>query len=332
MLVAKHGIGKSSVVRQVSEDEGIGFYDVRLSQCEVGDIKGLPFLNEAKQRTEFLKPYWWPRDPDSKGVLFFDELNRATKDVLQAVFEICLDRRLDGEKLPEGWRVVAAINASDDYDVVELDPALLDRWFYIDFEPTPKEWMSWATKSGVHPSIVDFVAQNPEMLDPPVGAMEAGKVYPSRRSWMQFDNSCKALNIWDSTDEGLMTQIAKGWLGSKIAVMFPKFYLNEYSRLSPSDILDDFDKVKTQIEASCSDIEVVASISSGVCNELKNRSAAKLGDSQKENIKKFMQLLPKDVASKFWVEILAIPKIKKIVVEWQKDDKFSEFVKSIYCR
>ena len=332
MLVAKHGIGKSSVVRQVAEDAEVGFYDVRLSQCEVGDIKGLPFLNETDKRTEFLKPYWWPRDPKSKGILFFDELNRATKDVLQAVFEICLDRRLDGEKLPDGWRVVAAINASDDYDVVELDPALLDRWFYIDFEPTPKEWMAWGTKAGIHPSIVDFVAQNPEMLDPPVGAMEAGKVYPSRRSWMQFNNSCEALGIWDSTDEGLMTQIAKGWLGSKIAVMFPKFYLNEYSRLSPSDVLDDFDKVKAQIEASCSDIEVVASISNGVCNELKNRSAAKLGDSQKENIKKFMQLLPKDVASKFWVEILAIPKIKKVVVEWQKDDQFSDYVKSIYCK
>ena len=67
MLVAKHGVGKSSVVKQVAKELGIGFHDVRLSQCEVGDIKGLPMLSEERSRTEFLKPYWWPRDPDSKG-------------------------------------------------------------------------------------------------------------------------------------------------------------------------------------------------------------------------------------------------------------------------
>jgi MoxR-like ATPase len=108
MLVAKHGVGKSSVVKQVTEDLDIGFFDVRLSQCEVGDIKGLPYLDEENSQTKFFKPQWWPKDPASKGVLFFDELNRASKDVLQAVFEICLDRRLDGEALPDGWRVVAA--------------------------------------------------------------------------------------------------------------------------------------------------------------------------------------------------------------------------------
>ena len=114
MLHAKHGVGKSSVVRQAAyemeEESGkpVGFWDVRLSQCEVGDIKGMPLLDAEKGITRFLKQEWWPRDPNSTGILFFDELNRASKDVLQAVFEICLDRRLDGEKLPDGWRVVAA--------------------------------------------------------------------------------------------------------------------------------------------------------------------------------------------------------------------------------
>lgn len=332
MLVAKHGVGKSAVVKQVANQLGIGFHDVRLSQCEVGDIKGLPFLDEVNQRTRFLKPMWWPSDPNSKGILFFDELNRATKDVLQAVFEICLDRRLDGEPLPAGWRVVAAINATDDYDVVELDPALLDRWFYIDFDPTPKEWMSWATSAGVHPAIVDYIAQNTECLDPPVGNLEAGKVYPSRRSWSQFNDTVKALGLFDNPDEGLLTQIAKGWLGTTVSITFPKFLANDFARLKPDEVLDNFDQVRHKIEAAAVDIESIAALSRSVISVIGKRNAANMGTQQRDNIKAFMQLLPKDCASQFWVDILEIKPMKKIILTWQADKDFSAFIRSVYCR
>lgn len=332
MLVAKHGVGKSSVVKQVAQELEIGFFDVRLSQCEVGDIKGLPYLDEKENRTRFLKPYWWPRDPNSKGILFFDELNRATKDVLQAVFEICLDRRLDGESLPVGWRVVSAINATDDYDVVELDPALLDRWFYIDFDPSPKEWIKWATSSGIHPSVVDFLAQNEDCLDPPVGHLEAGKVYPSRRSWSQFNDTMQALGLWDAPDEGMVTQIAKGWLGSSVSITFPKFLANEYARLRPDEILDNFEEVRHKVEAAASDIESVAALSNSVLSAINKRTVAGMEDTQRDNIKKFMQVLPKDVASKFWISLLEVQKMKKIVLQWQADKEFSAFIRGIYCK
>lgn len=337
MLVAKHGVGKSSVVKQVAQEMGIEFHDVRLSQCEVGDIKGLPCLDEKNQRTTFLKPYWWPRDPNSSGILFFDELNRATKDVLQAVFEICLDRRLDGEKLPDGWRVVAAINGSEEYDVVELDPALLDRWFYIDFDPSPKEWMNWATKSGVHPAIVDFIAQNENLLDPPVGNLEAGKVYPSRRSWCAFNDTALAMGLFDNTDEGLLTQICKGWLGASISIMFPKFLMHEYSRLKAEDIVNDFHNpngaIKRKIESACSDIESVGALANSVINELKKRNASSLTPQHKENVKQFFFLLPKDVASQFWLQLLEVSvALKKEIMIWQQDPEVKAFLKAVFLK
>ena len=182
LLKAKHGVGKSSTVNQAAIEEGWGFEDVRLSQCDVGDIKGLPY--REGNTTYFAKPKWWPRDSKSKGILFLDELNRASKDVTQAVFELCLDRSLDGDKLPDGWKVVSAINADEEYDVMEMDPALSDRFFHIEFEPSVSEWLEWANNDGnVHQSIVQFVARNTNLLDPPVGNLEAGKIYPSRRSW-----------------------------------------------------------------------------------------------------------------------------------------------------
>ena len=329
MLRAKHGVGKSSVIKQAAAEQGINFFDVRLSQCEVGDIKGLPFLDVANERTTFLKPYWWPRDPNSSGILFFDELNRASKDVLQAVFEICLDRRLDGEMLPAGWRVVAAVNADDDYDVVELDPALLDRWFVVDFDPTPKEWIDWARAAKVHPAVVEFVARNNNLLDPPIGNLESGRVYPSRRSWNALSDTILAMNLTDDTD-GMVTQIAKGWVGREVAVMFQKFMTNEFSQLKACDILDKYEEMIPKIEAACSDIEVIAALANSLVDEVANRSAAKMKEKQTLALKNFFGMVPKDVASNLWTSLLSNPKTKKIVMPWQSDADFCEVLRKVY--
>ena len=327
MLHAKHGVGKSSVIKQVAEELDIGFFDVRLSQCEVGDIKGLPYrVNDV---VKFAKPEWWPKDQSSSGILFFDELNRASKDVLQAVFEICLDRRLDGEVLPDGWRVVAAVNSDDEYDVVELDPALHDRWFHIDFDPSVDEWVKWASENDVHPAIRQFVIKNNNLLDPPVGSLEAGRVYPSRRSWVAFSDFANELNLF-SRDDGMLVQIAKGWLGREVAIMFQKFVTNEFSQLKAEDVLDDFDNIKDKIEASCADIEVIAALSKSVVIEANKRNARKMKDKQKKALKDFFMLLPNDVASDTWVGLLGGQKTKKIVMTWQSDSGFADRLKEIY--
>lgn len=336
MLHAKHGVGKSSVVRQVAEElteetgETYGFYDVRLSQCEVGDIKGMPHKDVEKDVLRFLKQEWWPKAQDSKGILFFDELNRASKDVLQAVFEICLDRRLDGEMLPDGWRVVSAVNSDDDYDVVELDPALHDRWFHIDFDPAASEWLDWARSSGVHDAVVEFINRNQNLLDPPVGNLEAGRVYPSRRSWVAFSDTLKGMGLDKRTDDGMLTQVTKGWVGREIAVMFQKFLTNEFSQLRPGDVLDNFEKVKGKVESACNDIEVIAALSRSVVAEVNERSLTKTKTKERENLRNFFMMLPNDVASQAWVALLAGAKSKKIVMEWQSDEDFREHLKKIY--
>lgn len=336
MLHAKHGVGKSSVVRQVAEElteetgETYGFWDVRLSQCEVGDIKGMPHKDVDNDVLRFLKQEWWPKAQDSKGILFFDELNRASKDVLQAVFEICLDRRLDGEKLPDGWRVVSAVNSDDDYDVVELDPALHDRWFHIDFDPAVSEWLDWARQSNVHQAVIEFINRNQNLLDPPVGNLEAGRVYPSRRSWVAFSDTLQGMGLDKRTDDGMLTQVTKGWVGREIAVMFQKFLTNEFSQLRPSDVLDNFDKVKSKVESACNDIEVIAALSRSVVAEVNERSLTKTKEKERKNLRDFFMMLPNDVASQAWVALLAGSKSKKIVLEWQSDEDFREHLKKIY--
>jgi hypothetical protein len=317
LLKAKHGVGKSRSVQQVAIENGWDFYDVRLSQCEVGDIKGLPYRDGDLMK--FAKPEWFPKDPNSKGILFLDELNRATKDVLQAVFELCLDRRLDGTPLPEGWRVVAAINADDEYDVVELDPALADRWFHIDFEPTAEEWLTWAKDNDIIPEIRQFISRNENLLDPPVGNLEINKVYPSRRSWATLSNTIKHMNLLNS-DEGMFVQVTKGFVGTEVAIMLQRFISNEYSRIKPSDVLDKFEELEESLIESCESIEVIAELAVAVVEDANKRASGKFKDLQKTNLQKFFMILPNDVASNVWVKLLKGKRTKKLVTEWDSEE------------
>lgn len=327
LLKAKHGVGKSNTVKQVAEEMGWGFYDVRLSQCEVGDIKGLPYRDGNIMK--FAKPEWFPTDPESKGILFFDEVNRATKDVLQAIFEICLDRRLDGVKLPDGWRVVAAINADDDYDVIELDPALSDRWFHIDFDPTAEEWLDWAKDNKIKSEIRQFISRNENLLDPPVGNLEVNRVYPSRRSWAKLSNVMHSMNL-PNGDEGLFIQVVKGFVGTETAIMFQRFISNEFSRIKPSEVLDNYDELEDSLIEAADNIEVIAELATGVIEEANNRDGRKMKDEQKNNLRKFFMILPNDVASNIWVKCLKGKRTKKIATEWQSDESFAEKLKQVY--
>ena len=142
-----HGIGKSQVAAQLAADEGKTLIDRRLSQMSEGDMVGLPELVDGV--TRFCPPDWYARACKEPTVLLLDELNRATPEVMQAAFQIVLDRELNGHRLHEGTRVVACINASAEYEVNEMDPALLDRFWVCDLEPSDEDWLTWAAANGV---------------------------------------------------------------------------------------------------------------------------------------------------------------------------------------
>ena len=115
MLVSNHGMGKSEVLTNFFQERGMKVVVFFASQMsDVGDLIGLPRKDEATGRTVFMPPYWWPKDGEPV-VLFLDELSRARQEILQAVMDLALNRRLAGRPLPEGSRLVAAINYGDNY-------------------------------------------------------------------------------------------------------------------------------------------------------------------------------------------------------------------------
>ena len=50
MIWGAPGLGKSTVVRDLAREFGVGFIDVRLAQREPVDIRGRPLLKKKKKR------------------------------------------------------------------------------------------------------------------------------------------------------------------------------------------------------------------------------------------------------------------------------------------
>lgn len=217
MLSGRHGIGKSEILTDFFAERGLKVITLFLGQMsDPGDLIGLP--DKSGELTVFRPPYWFPIDGQSV-VLFLDELNRARPEVLQTIMDLALNRKLAGRSLPQGSRIIAAVNEGDEYQLTELDPALLSRFNIFRFEPTVDEWLRWAESIGVDHRVIDFIQDNYEWLDrdPQQDSRSEDGMdkTPDRRSWKRVSDVISGQTI-GHTD----FKVIAGIVGERAANLF----------------------------------------------------------------------------------------------------------------
>ena len=245
MLTGKHGIGKSQILKQFFEERGQKVVTLFLGQMsDPGDLIGLPRLNEESGKTEFMLPYWFPTD-GKPVVLFLDELNRARPEVLQTIMDLTLNRTLAGKSLPEGSRVISAVNDGEEYQLTDLDPALVSRFNIYEFKQTIEEWLVWAQKQKLDSRVIDFIAEDPGMLDGAEFRREdqgLGKT-PDRRGWERV-----AKIIEKNEPDDMIKTVIAGIVGMPAT---SKFFasLSKARILSAKDVLlGSFEKCKAVLK------------------------------------------------------------------------------------
>lgn len=191
LLIGKHGIGKSNVLTEYFNSINLKVVSLFLGQMsDPGDLIGLLNKNTEIGKTDFLPPYWFPID-GKPIVLFLDELNRARPEILQTIMDLALNRTLVGKKLPEGSRIISAINYGDEYQLTELDPALISRFNVYELEPSVEEWLLWAKKNSIDVRVIDFIENNPIYLDGNSSFDDYSEEMiknPDRRAWERVSN------------------------------------------------------------------------------------------------------------------------------------------------
>ncbi len=209
MVWGATGLGKSSILRDVAAERGIGFIDVRLAQREPVDIRGLPVPGE--DGVKWLVASEWPRDPKSRGIILFDEITAADRSLQVAAYEFILDRRL-GElyRVPDGWYICAAGNRTQDRAVAAtMSSALANRFLHVEMVDDVESWIAWASAHDIHPSVAGFIRFRPTCLFNQEGEnLERG--WPSPRSWERVSHMVKLLG-----DNRLTCKIKwNRWIGS----------------------------------------------------------------------------------------------------------------------
>jgi len=251
-LWGTHGIGKSETVFATAKKLGIGMIDIRAALTEAGDWLGLPVASRDKDNravTEYYMSTFLPQDPNWKGFIFLDELNRARPDVLNCVFQLVLNRKIMNHyTLPAGATIVAAGNpADDDYQVTDVDPALLGRFCHISLTPPREEWMEFAKQTKVRSDIIKFIsASHPKALDHKMKEFDIGLVTPNRRSWVKLSAMANVLEKFGTLDECLI-DVGAGLIGSTFAVQFDQFRRRNFARIEVEKILPDYPSIREQV-------------------------------------------------------------------------------------
>ena len=297
LLRGRHGVGKSCVVYQTAQTLGLPIVERRASQMTEGALVGLPVI--AGNVTTFNPPDWYKQACDEPVVLFLDEVDRATTEVRQGIFELTDSRKLNGHTLHAETLVFAAVNGGEhgeQYQVGEMDPAELDRWTVFDVEPTTEDWLGWA-KGNVDEVVWDFINQNHNHLEHK-GDFEPNKVYPSRRSWDRFSECAVAAGLF--TDEGRQTglgtlyELACAFVGFEAAVAVRDFTEKYERQVTWQNIVVEGDIAKTA--------EFGINDHSALVEKLEAAEVFKteLPEDQIKNVAAYFMTLPSEVAMKLW--------------------------------
>jgi len=276
------GIGKSSIVKQIASEKGLAFIDLRLSLLDPTDLKGIPFFNAETNEGVWAKPSFLPSVPDSKGILFLDEINSAPPAVQASAYQLILDRKVGEYELPEGWSIVAAGNRENDRGVVyKMPPPLANRFVHFEMEVNFDDWKAWAYKSKIDSSIIGYLAYDKSMLFT-FDATSNEKSFATPRSWEYVDSIIKS-----GIEEELILDSISGAVGREAAVGYISF----------KKVMNDLPDLNTILEGTRKEIKqedskVMMGLAIGLVNALLENSSEEAID----NVLKFSLQLPGEFA------------------------------------
>ena len=315
------GIGKSQIARKIADYHNLPLIDVRGSTMSEGDTGGYPDIEAMKENgvMTFVMPSWFVRACREPVVLLLDELNRSLRGVQQSFFQLVLDRELGNDKngnpyrLNPGTRIIAAVNHGSEYDVNDMDPALLRRFWVVDLKCDVKSWISWAKDHNVHNLIIDFIESHHEHLAVDPTSVEPGSVIPTPASWSAFNDVLSYAKIDLDQYAGSnrrptkIFNIAAGFLGKETSITFSEYVQKYNNVIMPENILDSWSEFS----------EKVGNLTNDKLNALISKLANHFTENewtvdQAQNASRFAKTLPHEMLIHMWSELTKTRKIDNI--------------------
>ena len=237
LMIGVHGIGKTDIVKEWSNENNMHLEILYLSSNDVGDLTGIPIVEDGV--TIWTQPSWLDRmykasEQGKQCALFLDEFSRAPLDVRQAALQLVLDKKIHQHTLPPKTFIMAADNPDNgEYAVEALDPALLDRFCVIDIDIDVESWLDWARENNINKIIRSFIAENKDKLhfQPEEGLDD--RIGATPRSWAKLS---KFVDAFNETPSEIYYNIVRGKVGKLIGLQFLNYYKNYKNIISVEDV------------------------------------------------------------------------------------------------
>lgn len=170
-LMGPAGIGKTEIVRQVAEEQGLAFLSYSVTHHTRQSAIGLPRLTERQvdgksvcvteyTLSEIVAEVWRVMEESGKeqGILFLDEFNCASETLRPAMLQLLQSKSFGPHALPDGWMLVLAGNPTEyNASASTLDPVMADRMRLLWLAPDYPAWRSYMTERGVHPMVLSYL-------------------------------------------------------------------------------------------------------------------------------------------------------------------------------
>jgi hypothetical protein len=263
-IIGDSGIGKTSVVKQISQELKLGFVKLNLAQIEeLGDLVGFPirqfevckrdedsevcqWIDEhaveeyqrlgytftGQNRMSYCPPEWIANKSEG-GILFLDDYNRADPRFMQATMELIDRQEYISWKLPSNWHIFLSRNPDNgDYNTTALDNAQETRFISVNLLFDLDVWASWAEAYGIDGRCINFLLMHPELVTTDVNARSITNFFNAISSFESFEDNLPTIQL-----------IGEGSVGEEFASMFTLFINNRLDKLiSPKAILFEEEK------------------------------------------------------------------------------------------
>lgn len=243
LLIGPPGIGKTQIMKQISQECQIGLVAYTITHHTRQSAIGLPFIEKrqfgGKEYTateytmsEIVASVYENMEQTglTEGILFLDEINCVSETLAPSMLQFLQYKVFGRHRIPDGWVVVTAGNPPEyNKSVREFDVVTLDRLKVLDVEADYRTWKEYASEQGIHSAILNYLELKKEHFYR-IEATMKGKTYVTARGW---EDLSEILHLYE--EEGLQAEeelVSQYIRNGKIAKEFTAYYelYNKYKR------------------------------------------------------------------------------------------------------
>ena len=241
LVVGESGIGKTALAKQLAKENNYSLVVIDGNLLKEGEIGGLPTVEsykaidsngiEIEKKTTIYAVHNKLREIDieiengKEVLLFIDEINRCEHTVQQELMNLILNREINGYKLDDKVKILAAMNPSSkygsdfDYQVVDMDAAQENRFVWLNMESDYNQWIKWAIGAGIEQKVIEFICTFPEYLN----KANDEDVRATPRSYERVSKTYKIYKEQGDIPRNIFLNVIKGNIGKVIAEEFVSF-------------------------------------------------------------------------------------------------------------